>query len=81
MVINYPPDYQPGQLPSQSSARPAAADDPAEAGALAYFAGRELIDNPYPIPGRRAGEWERGFIETAREVERSEREHDLGGES
>jgi hypothetical protein len=77
MVINYPPDYQPGQLPSQSSVLPGTADDPAEQGALAYFAGREITDNPYPIPGRRAGEWDRGFRETEDQVES---EVEYGGE-
>lgn len=78
MVINYPPDYQPGQLPSQSSGLPATVDDPAEQGALAYFAGREITDNPYPIPGRRAAEWEQGYRDTEIEVEV---EVEYGGES
>lgn len=72
-IIQYPPGYRAGQLPSAGS-------NPEEQGAIAYFDGREIGHNPHPIPSRRAAAWDAGYLETAQEVEGFEREPELGGE-
>lgn len=36
-------------------------------GLLAWWNERQLIDNPYPIPGRRAAEWAKGWEEAERD--------------
>lgn len=74
MASSNPPE----PLRSASSGLPAGVDDPAELGALAYLGGRSINDNPYPIPGRRAAEWDQGFLDTEIEVEV---EVEYGGES
>lgn len=69
-MLCLPADYDPGNWGELQSSL--IISNPVEQGAQAYFDGRDVRDNPHPIPSRRADGWNSGYMQTQQEVEGTE---------